>query len=93
MKAIWNDQLLAESDETVIVDNNHYFPDSSLNHDYFKVSDTKTRCFWKGEAHYYSIEVNDKTNKDAAWYYPEPKKAAKEIKHHVAFWRGVKVTE
>ena len=93
MKAIWNNQILAESDQTVVVENNHYFPESSLNKEFFVTSDTTTRCPWKGEANYYSIVVNGQENKDAAWYYATPKEAAKEIKGHVAFWRGVKVVE
>ena len=93
MKAIWKDQILAESDETVIVENNHYFPASSLSMDFFVPSDTTSHCPWKGEASYYSIVVNGEENNDAAWYYPEPKEAANEIKDHVAFWRGVEVVE
>ena len=93
MKAIWKGQILAESDETVVVESNHYFPSSSLNMEYFKQSDTKTHCFWKGEASYYSIVVDGEVNKDAAWYYPSPKEAAKEITGRVAFWRGVEVTD
>ncbi len=93
MKAYWNGQLLAESDDTVVVENNHYFPTSSLKMEFFKPSDTKTHCPWKGQASYYSIDVNGEENKDAAWYYPSPKEAAKEIKDRVAFWRGVEVTE
>ena len=93
MKAIWEDQILAESDETVVVENNHYFPVASLKMDFFVLSDTTSVCPWKGEASYYSIVVKGEENKDAAWYYPEPKEAAKEIKDHVAFWRGVEVIE
>ena len=93
MKAIWNNQILAESVETVVVENNHYFPASSLNMDFFSSSDTTTHCPWKGEASYYCIVVDGKENKDAAWYYSAPKEAAKEIKDHVAFWRGVEIVE
>ncbi len=93
MKAIWNNQILADSDETVVVENNHYFPASSLNMDFFSLSDTATHCPWKGEASYYSIVVDGKENKDAAWYYSAPKEAAKEIKDHVSFWRGVEIVE
>lgn len=93
MKAIWNNQILAESDQTVVVENNHYFPKSSLNQEFFVPSNTTTQCSWKGEANYYSIVVNGQENKDAAWYYAQPKEAAKEIKDHVAFWRGVQVVE
>ncbi len=93
MKAIWKNKILAESDETVVVENNHYFPASSLKMDLFVPSSTTTHCPWKGEASYYSIVVNGEENTDAAWYYPAPKEAAKEIIDHVAFWRGVEVVE
>ena len=91
MKATWNGAILAESDATVVVENNQYFPIDSLKKQYFADSNTHTTCPWKGVASYYSIEVDGKTNPDAAWYYPEPKDAAKNIKGHVAFWKGVKV--
>jgi uncharacterized protein (DUF427 family) len=90
-KAIWNGAVLAESDRCEVVEGNQYFPADSLNMEYFKPSNTHTTCGWKGVASYYNIEVNGETNKDAAWYYPEPKDAAKQIKGHIAFWRGVKV--
>ena len=90
-KAIWNGAVLAESDRCEVVEGNQYFPEDALNPEYFKPSNTHTTCGWKGVASYYSIEVNGETNKDAAWYYPEPKDAAKQIKGYVAFWRGVKV--
>lgn len=93
MKAIWNNQLLAESDDTVVVENNHYFPESSLHKEFFRPSVTTTHCPWKGEASYYSIVVHGEENRDAAWYYPEPKEAAKQIKNRVAFWKGVEVIE
>ena len=93
MKAIWNGKVLAESDQTEMVEGNHYFPPESLNNAYFKESSHTSTCPWKGLAHYYSIEVDGDTNKDAAWYYPEPKDAARQIKGHVAFWKGVEVTE
>ncbi len=93
MKAIWNDTVLAESDDTVVVENNHYFPPDSLNKDYFKPSTQSSHCPWKGTASYYDIQTSGETNAGAAWYYPEPKDAAKEIKDHVAFWRGVKIEE
>ena len=93
MKAIWNNQVLAESDETVIVESNHYFPENSINREYFKDSDTKTHCPWKGEASYYDIEVAGEVNKDAAWYYPDTKEKAGHIKGMVAFWRGVQLVE
>lgn len=91
MKAIWNNQIIAESDETVVVEGNQYFPPSSINSEYFKPSQTHTTCPWKGKASYYSLEVNGESNKDAAWFYPEPKPAAREIQGYVAFWKGVKV--
>lgn len=92
MKAIWNGAILAESDNTVVIEGNHYFPAESINCEYFRDSDTQTVCSWKGTASYYSIEVDGKTNKDAAWFYAEPKDAAAEIKNRVAFWRGVQVS-
>jgi len=92
MKAIWKDTVLAESDETVVVEGNHYFPADSLNMENFRPSDMHTTCPWKGEASYYDVVVGDEVNQGAAWYYPEPKPAASEIKDHVAFWRGVSVT-
>lgn len=91
MKAVWNGQVIAESDRTVVVEGNHYFPASALRREFFRDSATHTTCGWKGVASYYSIVVDGSSNPDAAWYYPEPKAAAAEIKDHVAFWRGVKV--
>ncbi len=93
MKAIWENQILADSNETIIIENNHYFPPSSLNIQYFQKSDTTTICPWKGTASYYTILVDNKENIDAAWYYPSPKEAASEIIDHVAFWHGVEVIE
>lgn len=93
MKAIWNGKIIAESDKTVVVENNHYFPADSVKKEYFAVSDTHTNCPWKGTASYYTLDVDGKQNKDAAWYYAEPKDAAQQIKSHVAFWKGVQVTE
>ncbi len=93
MKAIWKDQVIAESDKTILVEGNHYFPKSSLKNDFFQESNSKTTCPWKGEASYLSVVVNGIKNGDAAWYYPAPKDAAKEIKDHVAFWRGVEITK
>tara|TARA_R110000868_G_scaffold235273_8_gene489118 strand:+ start:24262 stop:24543 length:282 start_codon:yes stop_codon:yes gene_type:complete len=93
MKAIWNGKVIAESDETVIVENNHYFPSNSLKKEFFVDSDHHTRCPWKGLASYYSISVDGETNTNAAWYYPDPSSAAKQIEGKVAFWKGVKVTE
>lgn len=93
MKAIWNQAVLAESDDTVVVENNHYFPAESINKDYLRPSDTRSTCPWKGVASYYSAEVDGKKNKDAAWYYPEPSEAARKIKGMIAFWKGVEVTD
>lgn len=93
MKAIWNNQVIAESDATIVVENNHYFPADSIRKDFFKPSDTHTTCPWKGLASYYTLEVDGKENSDAAWYYPEPKELAGQIKGYVAFWKGVKVVE
>jgi uncharacterized protein (DUF427 family) len=91
MKAVWNGQVLAESDDTVVVEGNHYFPVDSINKAFFSDSKTHTYCPWKGQASYYNVEVEGQVNRDAAWYYPTPKDAAKEIKGRVAFWRGVRV--
>jgi uncharacterized protein (DUF427 family) len=91
MKAVWNNQVLADSDDIVEVERNQYFPRASLNMEFFKPSDTTTQCYWKGTAHYYTIVVDGQENKDAAWYYPEPMEAAMNIKNHVAFWRGVEI--
>lgn len=93
MKAIWNEQVIADSNETIVIDNNHYFPEEGVHFDFLKPSETHTTCPWKGEASYYDIEFNGYTNKDAAWYYPEPKSAASQIKNYVAFWKGVKISE
>ncbi|MGI9175198.1 MAG: DUF427 domain-containing protein [Rhodothermales bacterium] len=93
MKAIWNGTVLAESDDTEVVEGNHYFPKESINTDYFEESSKHTTCPWKGEASYYTVAVDGEKNTDAAWYYPEPKDAAQQIKDHVAFWKGVEVTE
>ena len=93
MKATWENTVLAESDKTILVEGNHYFPPDAVKKEYFRSSDTHSTCPWKGLASYYHVQVGDKVNKDAAWYYPEPKEAANSIKSHVAFWRGVKVGE
>ncbi len=92
MKAIWNGAVLAESDDTVVVEGNHYFPASSLNDSLFTSSDHHTTCPWKGTASYKTVAVDGKENRDAAWFYPNPKEAAREIAGHVAFWKGVEVT-
>ena len=93
MKAIWNDQILAESDDTVVVEGNHYFPPASINNEFYEASDHHSMCPWKGTAHYYDIVVNDARNKNAAWFYPETKDAANNIKGRIAFWQGVEVSE
>jgi len=93
MKAFWNNQLLAESNETKIIEGNHYFPPQSISMDFFKPSNTNTSCPWKGKASYFSIEVDSQENKDAAWSYPDPKPAASEIKDYIAFWKGVEITK
>ena len=91
MKATWNGVTLAESDDTVVVEGNHYFPESSLKREYVGFSNHRTSCPWKGQAHYYSLLVNGEANPDAVWYYPEPSEAAAQIKGRVAFWKGVQV--
>ena len=90
-RATWNSAVLANSDQTQVVEGNHYFPPNSVDQQYLKPSSTHTTCAWKGEASYYDVVVNGQTNKDAAWYYPAPKDAAKQIANHIAFWKGVKV--
>ena len=92
MKAIWKGQVIAESDDTVVVESNHYFPRDSIRSEFFIASDKSTHCPWKGDASYLSVQVGDETNADAAWYYATPKEAAKDITGRVAFWRGVEVT-
>lgn len=91
MKAIWNDRIIAESDDTVVVEGNHYFPLASLDKSLLEPSDTTTVCSWKGVASYYTLNVDGRENVDAAWYYTDPKPAAAEIRGRVAFWKGVKV--
>ncbi|MBX2821614.1 MAG: DUF427 domain-containing protein [Rhodothermaceae bacterium] len=93
MRAIWNGKVIAESNDTKVVEGNHYFPPESLNKEYVEDSSKNTTCPWKGVASYYSLVVNEKVNRDAAWYYPAPSDAAAEIKDHVAFWKGVEVVE
>ena len=93
MKAIWNDAVIAESDDTVIVEGNHYFPPESVKQEFLTPSQTQTTCGWKGVASYHNIVVGGASNDDAAWFYPEPKEAATQIKGRVAFWKGVQVTE
>ncbi|NQY05325.1 MAG: DUF427 domain-containing protein [Flavobacteriaceae bacterium] len=89
MTATWNGVVIAKSDQTVVIEGNHYFPPDTIKTEYFNNSDTNTVCHWKGTASYYDLEVNGKTNKDAAWYYPETSELARSIKGYVAFWRGV----
>jgi uncharacterized protein (DUF427 family) len=91
MKATWNGAVLAESDDTVVVEGNHYFPEASLRREHFRASATHTTCSWKGVASYYDVVVGPALNRDAAWYYPEPKDAARQVAGRVAFWRGVRV--
>ncbi len=90
-KAIWNGTVLAESNDTIVIEGNHYFPPTAIHKEFFKPSSTNTVCGWKGTASYYTIDANGQQNPDAAWYYPEPKDAAKEIAGYVAFWKGVKI--
>jgi len=93
MKATWNNRVIAESDATIVVENNHYFPKNSVNTGYLRPSDTHTTCPWKGLASYYTLDVDGMQNPDAAWYYPDPKPAAENIKDYIAFWKGVKITD
>ena len=92
MKATWNGAVLAESDRTEVVEGNHYFPPDAVKREFFSNSSTHSVCPWKGTASYYTVEVSGKQNPDAAWYYPAPKDAAKNIADYVAFWKGVEVT-
>ena len=93
MKAIWNGKTIAESNDTVVIEGNHYFPLESVNEEYLKQSETHTVCPWKGTASYYTLEVDGEENKDAAWYYPEPSSMAKGIKDRLAFWHGVELVK
>ena len=93
MKAIWNGETIAESEETKVVENNHYFPQESIHKEFFKESKHETRCPWKGIASYYHVQVGDQLNENAAWYYSLASHAAKPIENFVAFWKGIKVTE
>jgi uncharacterized protein (DUF427 family) len=92
-KALWNGKVIAESDDTKVVEGNHYFPPGSVNEEFLNPSDTTSLCPWKGTANYYHIDVDGSINSDAAWYYADPKEAAIEIKGHIAFWKGVDVQE
>ncbi len=93
MKAIWKDKIIAQSDNTVVVEGNHYFPKEAVRKEYLQESSTHTVCPWKGTASYYSLQVDGETNKDAAWYYLQAKDAAKNIEGYVAFWKGVRISE
>lgn len=93
MKAVWNNTVIAESDDTVVIERNHYFPHESIKSEFFKSSKTQTNCPWKGMASYYTVEVNGEENKDAAWFYPEVSELAKGIKNRVAFWKGVEIVD
>lgn len=90
-KATWNGRVLADSDDTVYIEGNHYFPVASIDPAVLRASETTSRCRWKGTAHYYSVHVDGRVNEDAAWTYPKPKFAVRHLKDHVAFWRGVQV--
>ncbi|HSI49640.1 MAG TPA: DUF427 domain-containing protein [Ideonella sp.] len=93
MKAIWNHTVIAESDDIVTLEGNHYFPETALKREFTTFSNHRTSCVWKGQAHYLSLFVNGEMNPDAVWFYPEPSEAAAEIKGRVAFWKGVQVTD
>lgn len=91
MKAVWNGEVLAASEQTVVVEGNHYFPADSLNRQFFRESAHSSQCHWKGRASYYDVVVAGEVNPAAAWYYPDPKPAAEEIRGRVAFWKGIQV--
>ena len=91
MRAVWKGIILADSDDTLEVEGNHYFPVADVRMEYLQPSETHTTCPWKGQASYYSVVVDGETNPDAAWYYPEPKQAAQQIRGRIAFWRGVEI--
>ena len=93
VKAIWNKKIIAESNETKVIEGNHYFPPNSVKKEFLKSSSHKSVCPWKGDASYYNLEVDGKTNENAAWYYPSPKKEAEKIKDHIAFWNRVEIVE
>ncbi len=90
-KALWNGEIIAESDQTIVIEGNHYFPPESVRQEYLQETDYHTTCPWKGKASYYNVVVDGEVNPNAAWYYPEPKEAASEIKGYLAFWKGVRV--
>ena len=91
--AKWNGKILAQSNKTIIIEGNHYFPPKSMNDEFFENSDYQTTCHWKGQANYYHLNVENKKNKNAAWYYPNPKPEAENIKNYIAFWKGVEIFE
>ena len=91
MKAIWNNTVIAESEDTVLVEGNHYFPESTLKREFITFSNHKSSCAWKGQASYYSLMINGELNTDAVWFYPDPKPEAEMVRGRVAFWKGVKV--
>lgn len=91
MQATWNGVVIADSDDTVLVEGNHYFPESALNRSYVTFSNHRSTCAWKGQAHYYSLLVNGELNANAVWYYPDPKPEAEAVRGRVAFWNGVQV--
>jgi len=93
MKAIWKNTVIAQSDDIVMVEGNHYFPASALNRDFVQFSNHRSSCAWKGQAHYYSLMVDGDLNPDCVWYYPDPKPEAASIRDRVAFWKGVQVSE
>ncbi len=90
-RAVWKDTVIAESEDTVVVEGNHYFPAESIDWDYLQESDTQSVCFWKGTASYYDLVVDGDLNRDAAWYYPDPTQAAQVVRGRIAFWKGVRV--
>lgn len=91
MKAIWNDEIIAESSDTLVIEGNHYFPQNSVNYDYLSMNDDTSECPWKGTASYYNLEIAGEKNSNAAWYYPNPKNATKEITGYIAFWKGAQI--
>ena len=93
MKAVWNNTVIAQSDDTVVVEGNHYFPESALKREYTSFSNHRSSCPWKGQASYLSLLVNGEMNPDAVWYYPDPKPGAEAVKGRVAFWKGVQVID
>ncbi len=93
MKAVWKNTVIAQSDDTILLEGNHYFPPDSVEKKWLHKSSTHTVCSWKGKAHYYNVAIGDEVNHDAAWYYPHPTQMAAQIKNYIAFWHGVKVFE